>query len=89
MATKRPIESKSIWFNGLSIVSLVGASLLADDSFRELVGNSAIYLIIGVNVINMVIRGYTTKPLSRKKEPEILDPLEEAFRRDAEENDLV
>ena len=73
MATKKPIESKSLWFNGLTILSLVGASLLGDASFREYIGSSAIYLIIGVNVVNMTIRMYTTKPIEVKKNLEILD----------------
>ena len=87
MPTKKPIESKSLWFNVLTIISLVGASLLADESFREIVGGYAIYFIIAVNIINMVIRVYTVKPLEihKHKPPPILDPLEEALRKDAEE----
>ena len=89
MATKTPLQSKSIWFNGLSIVSLVGASLLADESFRELIGGFAIYLIIGVNVVNMVIRSYTVKPLVIKKAKIKLNPLEQALIDEAEEDELT
>ena len=89
MAVKTAIESKSIWFNGLSIISLVGASLLADESFRELVGGFAIYLIIGINVVNMIIRTYTIKPLVLKKPKEKLNPLEQALQDDAEDGDMI
>ena len=87
MATKTALESKSIWFNGLSIISLAIGSLLADDNFRELIGGFAIYLILAVNVINMIIRGYTQKPLVLKKEKVKLNPLEQALKDDADEMD--
>lgn len=63
MAVKKAIASKNIWFNVLSIAAMSLTALLADDAFRELVGTNATYLIISVNVINMVIRFYTVKPL--------------------------
>ena len=68
MATKKPVESKSLWFNVLSIISIASASLLADESFREIIGGYAVYLIIFVNVVNMIIRMYTVKPLEMRKE---------------------
>lgn len=86
METKKPVQSKSIWFNTLSIIALVGGALLADESFRELVGAYSVYLIIAVNVINMIIRGYTDKPLARETKPKDkkLNPLEQALADESE-----
>lgn len=87
MEAKKPIQSKSLWFNILSIVAIAGAGLLADDNFREMIGSNAIYLIIVVNIVNMLIRGYTDKPISldKAKTQKPLNPLEEALKKDAEE----
>ncbi len=82
MSSKSIAESKSIWFNVLSIMSVMGASLLADENFRELIDGYAMYLIIGMNVVNIGLRKYTTKPIHVKKPLPKLNPIEQALRDD-------
>ena len=96
METKKPIQSKSLWFNVLTIVAMVGASLLADDNFRDLVGSNAMFLIIVVNVINMWIRFNTVSPISTKPTTEVSDKtgsdainkLDEAIKKEDEERGM-
>lgn len=89
MATKKPIQSKNLWFNTLTIISMVGATLLADDNFRELIGGSELLIVVGVAVINMVIRMYTTKPISREEpvkpdsEKSPLDIIDDELKKDS------
>ena len=80
--TKKPIESKTLWFNILTIVAMVGGSLLADESFRDLIGTNAIFVIVGINIVNMWLRANTTKPLSNIKvtKDKKLNPLEQALK---------
>ncbi len=87
MVTKKPIGSKSIWFNTLSILSMILGSLLADESFRDLIGKHAIYIIIGLNIVNMVIRNYTIKPLEFGKDnnEKKLNPIDQALKNDDDE----
>ncbi len=86
MASKKPIQSKSLWFNTLSIMAMVGGALLADQQFREIIGTNAIYVIIAVNIINMIIRSYTIKPISMDPDPSPdLNPVDEALRKESEE----
>jgi len=63
MPTKKPIQSKTLWFNVLSIISVIGASLLADSEFRALIGSNATYIIIIMNVVNVALRFFTDKPI--------------------------
>ena len=78
---KAPIKSKTLWFNILTIVAMVGASLLADDGFRDIIGNHAIFLIVGVNAVNVWLRTQTIRPLGNP-EVEKLNPLEQALKDD-------
>lgn len=83
--TKAPVQSKTLWVNLLSILSLVLTSLLADENFRDLIGSYGMFWIIGSNVVNMILRGYTSKPLELKKPKQKLDPLEQALKDDDDE----
>ena len=88
MSVKKPITSKTLWFNILTTVGMVGASLLADESFRDMVGSHAIFLIVGVNIVNVWLRTQTTKPLGNPEvtEDKKLNPLEQALKDD---NDAI
>ena len=79
MADKTLIESKSVWFNGLSILALVVTDMMANDAIREMIGAKIFYLMITGSIINMIIRFYTVKPvvIKRSKPPSRLDVLEE------------
>ncbi len=81
MATKTPIQSKNLWFNGLSIVALVITDMMANDAFRDALGAKIIYLMIAGSFVNMGIRFFTTKPIAiPKRKPKHkgnLDVLEE------------
>ncbi len=81
---KRPITSKTLWFNILTIVAMVGASLLADETFREIVGSHAIFLIVAINVVNVWLRTQTTKPLGNPEvvEDKKLNPVDQALKDD-------
>ncbi len=67
MESKKPVQSKVLWFNILTIVSMTLGSLLANDDFRELIGSNYIALIIAVNLINVILRFYTDKPIEAKE----------------------
>jgi len=77
MASKSIFESKSIWFNVLSIVAMSITALLVDPTFKEEYGGSTLMLVVAVNVINMILRFYTVKPLSvAVKKPKIRSNLD-------------
>ena len=78
---KQPIKSKTLWFNILTMVAMAGGALLADAGFRDMVGNNAIFLIVGINMVNVWLRTQTTVPLGNP-EVEKLNPLEQALKDD-------
>ena len=87
--TKTPIQSKTLWFNILTIVAMVLTALMADESFREFIGSKAIILVMATNVVNVILRFQTSTAISipranettatpkRKDSP--LDVLKEEF----------
>ena len=89
METKKRIHSKVYRFNVSSIITLALAALFADPKFLDAIGAKGyIYLMIAGAVINAILREFTGKklePILKQKPPPILDPLEEALRKDAEE----
>lgn len=90
MATKSVIESKSIWFNGLSIAGLVLTELLASPSFRDEYGGNLIYIMILGALANVLIRFNTTKPLNPlRKRKRKLNPVDQALLDEANENGMV
>jgi len=58
--SKRVIKSKTIWFNLLSLVAI----LLADEHFRDMLGDYAIYLVVIQSLVNLGLRFVTREPLS-------------------------
>jgi len=59
MGNKRPLQSKTLWFNVLSTISIIGAALLAEPTFLEYIGTHAAIAIAAVNVVNIILRVYT------------------------------
>ena len=93
METIKPRNSETLWYTLLSAIGMVTTALLVDDQFKETVGVIGFVVLIVIDkFITAKLRFGTTKPLEpvfKKKTPPPLTPLEEAFKRDAEENDLV
>ena len=69
----QPIKSKTLWLNILLVISSIGTGLLADDTFRALVGENIGWIGSIVGLIGIVLRIYTTKPLGKEN----LDMLDE------------
>ena len=86
MATKTPIQSKNLWFNGLSVLALVITDLMANDAVRDMLGAKIFYLMIAGSVVNMGIRFFTEKPikitLPTRKPKSNLDILEDENQSD-------
>ena len=61
---KKYRESRTLWFNVLTMVSIAGASLLTEPEFREYIGHHATLLIIAVNIANVGLRMITDTGLS-------------------------
>ena len=68
----QPIKSKTVWLNVLLIISSIGTGLLADDTFRTLVGDNIGWIGSVIGVVGVVLRIFTTKPLGKEN----LDVLE-------------
>ena len=89
MATKKRVHSKVYKFNVSSVFALALTALFADPKFLDAIGAKGYIamMIIGA-LINAGLREFTEDkltPIVKEKQPRILDPLEEAFRKDAEE----
>lgn len=56
---KSPIKSKTLWFNILSIAAII----LADEHFKEIIGNHAAILFVLQSIVNIGLRFVTTKPV--------------------------
>ena len=67
--TKRPVQSRTLWFNVLSIVVVILTTLMADETFKTLIHGNTTLLVIAVNVINMYLRFGTTQRIKA-------DPIE-------------
>ena len=78
----------------LALAVLAGITeLTASPEFKESLGTYATLIIFGMSILAMWLRKYTTKPLEpifkKSKPPPKLNPLEQALKDDAEENDLI
>lgn len=87
MATVSAIQSETIWFNTVSAISVsIITALLDEPSFTELVGAT---VVVFMNLANIILRRYTTKPLKGVLPPKKLNPLEQALLDEAEENGMI
>jgi len=86
--TVDPWASKTVWFNMLSVVAIVITELSASPEFKELIGAQIYLVMIAGAVVNGMLRQYTVKPLTTNPQPQ-LNPVDEALRKEAEENGLT
>ena len=92
MGTIKVRQSETILTFGAVAVLAVITELSASPEFKEALGGYATVIIFGMSVLGMWLRKYTTKPLEpmfKKESKKPLNPLDEAFKKDAEEYDLI
>lgn len=92
METVKAQKSETILTFGLVAILAVITELSASAEFKIALGDYATIIVFGMSILAMWLRKYTTKPLEPifKKESSVkLDPLKEAFRKDAEEADSI
>lgn len=83
-------KSDTLWFNALVIVSSIGTGLLADETFRVMVGDNIGWIGTVLGIIGVILRLTTTKPIEITKDnPQGLNPVDNALRKEAEDHDLV
>jgi len=80
MATVKPTQSKTLWYVLLSTLGVVITALVADDSFKEILGSYVVVLYVLDKLIQAYLRVITIKPISMSNPK--LNPLEEALRDD-------
>ena len=68
MKYKKPLDSKTLWFNILTIIAIVMAELQASEELKRHLGDNAYWLVITAAIINMIIRFYTSKPIRKSDE---------------------
>ena len=78
--SKRAIESRSYWYYLAVVVGAVIAAIMADDSFKELIGSYFVLFIIADKMISAYLRTITEKKIEFGKPK--LNPLEAALRQD-------
>ena len=72
---KRAIASKSIWFYSLSLISTVGVALMADENFKQLMGENMGWVTGAMAVVGLWLRLVTTRPIG-KENLKVLEPGE-------------
>ena len=89
METIKARKSETLWYTLLSAIGMVTATLLVDEQFKETAGAFGIIIVILLDkYITARLRFGTTTAIDPIFKPKInkpLSPLDEAFRRDAEE----
>ena len=68
MDSKNLLKSKTLWFNGLSIMAILVTDILASPEMKTLLGSYAPYMMVVGAFINAVLRQYTTVPLRTAKD---------------------
>ena len=58
-----PHKSETLWVNALIIISAVGTALLADDTFKAVIGDSIGLIGAFIGLVGIVLRISTSKPL--------------------------
>ena len=80
MKTKKPIQSRVLWFNVLSVVAIVLTEMLAKPELREMFGGYVGIIMIAGAIVNSMLRLDTSKPISTK--PPELNPVDNALKQD-------
>jgi len=68
--SKKPIQSRTLWFNVLSIVAVVVAEVLSNAEFKELLGGYTGTIMILGAVINAMLRLDTSKAIGSEPVPD-------------------
>ena len=63
---KRAVQSKSIWFYSLSLIATVGTALMADDNFKQLMGDNMGWVTGIMAVVGIGLRLVTTRPIGKE-----------------------
>lgn len=63
METKNLLQSKVLWFNILSILSILLADIMGTPEMKAVLGSHASTIMIVGALINAILRQYTTVPL--------------------------
>ncbi len=61
--SKKAIQSKTLWFNILSIIAILIAHIQSTPELKELVGNYGYLLMLGGALVNAILRTVTTKAI--------------------------
>ncbi len=78
MNSKRPVQSRVLWFNVLSVIAIVLTEILANTEMREFLGGYVAVFMIAGSLANAILRLDTSKAIRR--EPKELDPVEQAIQ---------
>ena len=71
---KKVRQSKTIWFYTLSLIATVGTALLADENFKNLLGDNIGYVTSAMAFVGIALRLVTDKGIEiKRKHQEILE----------------
>ena len=79
MNSKKPIQSRMLWFNILSVLAVALTEILATPELREVLGGYVGVLMIAGAVINAMLRMDTSKAIEVHPK---LNPVDEALRQE-------
>ena len=72
---KKATQSKSIWFYTLSLIATVGTALIADENFKNLMGDNIGYVTGFMAIVGIGLRLVTSQPIG-KENLKVLEPDE-------------
>ena len=81
MNSKKPVQSRVLWFNILSVLAVALTEILAKPELREVLGGYVGVLMIAGAVVNAMLRLDTSKAIETHPKPK-LNPLDQALRDD-------
>ena len=90
MESKKPSESKVLWFNIPSITALALTALMASPEFLNQIGPKGyIAMMIVGALVNAILRFSTEKKIALDKPPTDLNPVDEELRKEIEDQGLA
>ena len=72
---KKPIQSKTIWFSSLSLLAVIGTTVLADENLKGLLGDNVGLLVGFVAFVNIGLRLITDKAIGYDNNNAVEDAL--------------
>ncbi len=80
MNSKKPIQSRTLWFNILSVLAIALTEILASPELREMLGGYTGILMVAGAVVNAMLRLDTSKAIKMKPKPKPkLNPVDQAI----------